>query len=194
MPQLIAATFWMIGSCVSAPDASSLSTAMRSATQLPEIAAVRVPPSAWITSQSTTICRSPSALRSTTVRSDRPISRWISCVRPDCLPLAASRLPRVWVARGSMPYSAVTQPWPLPRRKGGTFSSTDAVHSTRVSPKLTRQLPSAWMVKPGSMVMSRIWSGARPEGRIVSLQLGSGRQALMGRCRQCAERRTCSAA
>jgi hypothetical protein len=26
---------------------------------------------------------------------------------------------RVCVARGSMPYSAVTQPWPLPRRKGG---------------------------------------------------------------------------
>ena len=82
--------------------------------------------------------------------SERPISRWISCVRPDCLPLAASRLPRVWVARGSIPYSAVTQPWPLPRRNGGTFSSTEAVTSTRVSPKLTRQLPSAWRVKPGS--------------------------------------------
>jgi ribonuclease PH len=26
----------------------------------------------------------------------------------------------VWVARGSMPYSAVTQPSPLPRRNGGT--------------------------------------------------------------------------
>src|SRR3546814_15222047 len=39
--------------------------------------------------------------------------------------------------------SAVTQPEPLPRRKGGTFSSTEAVHSTRVSPKLIRQLPSA---------------------------------------------------
>ncbi len=33
---------------------------MRSATQAPEMAAVRVPPSAWMTSQSTMIWRSPS--------------------------------------------------------------------------------------------------------------------------------------
>jgi hypothetical protein len=115
----------------------------RSAIQPPVIAAVRVPPSAWITSQSTMIWRSPSALRSTTARSERPISRWISWVRPDCLPLAASRLPRVWVARGSIPYSAVTQPCPFPRRKGGTLSSSEAVTRTRVSPKETRQEPSA---------------------------------------------------
>ena len=41
---------------------------------------------------------------------ERPIRRWISCVRPPCLPAAASRRVRSWVARGSMPYSAVTQP------------------------------------------------------------------------------------
>ena len=52
--------------------------------------------------------------RSTTARSARPIRRWISCVRPDCLPRAASRSLRVWVERGSMPYSAVTQPRPRP--------------------------------------------------------------------------------
>jgi hypothetical protein len=52
----------------------------------PEMAAVRVPPSAWMTSQSTVIWRSPSLGRSTTARSERPISRWISWVRPDCLP------------------------------------------------------------------------------------------------------------
>ena len=63
--------------------------------------------------------RSPSAFRSTTARSERPISRWISCVRPLCLPRAASRGERVCVARGSIPYSAVTQPCPLPRRNGG---------------------------------------------------------------------------
>ena len=125
---------------------------------------MRVPPSAWMTSQSTITCRSPSFFRSTTARKDRPIRRWISWVRPDCLPLAASRLPRVWVARGSIPYSAVTQPWPLPRRNGGTFSSTEAVTSTRVSPKLTRHAPSACLVKPGSKRSSRIWSGARPDG------------------------------
>src|SRR3989304_3541465 len=39
-----------------------------SATQAPVIAAVRVPPSAWSTSQSTTICFSPSAPRLVTAR------------------------------------------------------------------------------------------------------------------------------
>ena len=45
-----------------------------SATQAPVIEAVRVPPSAWMTSQSMVICRSPSAGRSTTERRLRPIS------------------------------------------------------------------------------------------------------------------------
>jgi hypothetical protein len=67
-----------------------------SAIQAPVMAAVRVPPSACSTSQSTVICRSPSAGRSTTVRSERPISRWISCVRPDCLPAEASRRCARW--------------------------------------------------------------------------------------------------
>ena len=62
-----------------------------SATQAPVMEAVRVPPSAWITSQSMVICRSPSATRSTTERKERPISRWISTVRPPCLPAVASR-------------------------------------------------------------------------------------------------------
>ena len=84
--------------------------------------------------------------RSNTQRSERPIRRWISCVRPLCLPRAASRSLRVWVARGSMPYSAVTQPSPLPRLCGGTLSSTEAVHSTWVSPKATSTEPSAWRV------------------------------------------------
>ena len=169
MPQLIAATFCVSGSAVSLPLAISPSIASRSATHAPEIEAVRVPPSAWITSQSSTIWRSPSSLRSVTARSERPISRWISCVRPDCLPLAASRLPRVCVARGSMPYSAVTQPSPLPRRNGGTFSSIDAVTSTLVSPKPISTEPSACLVKRGSIVIVRIWSGVRPLGRMGSL-------------------------
>ena len=88
------------------------------------MAAVRVPPSACSTSQSTVIWRSPSAVRSVTARSERPIRRWISCVRPDCLPVAASRRVRSEVARGSMPYSAVTQPRPPPFSHGGTVSPT----------------------------------------------------------------------
>ena len=62
------------------------------------------------------------------------MSRWISCVRPDCRPRAASRDARSDVEPGSIEYSAVTQPLPLPRIQGGTRSSTDAVHSTRVRP------------------------------------------------------------
>ena len=110
------------------------------------MAAVRVPPSAWSTSQSRWMVRSPSALRSNTARIERPIRRWISCVRPLCLPRAASRSLRVCVARGNMPYSAVTQPSPEPRLKGGTLSSTEAVHSTCVSPKAISTEPSAWRV------------------------------------------------
>jgi hypothetical protein len=53
-------------------------------------------------------------------------------VRPPTLPAVASRPERVDVARGSMPYSAVTQPLPAPRRKGGTLSSMLAMQMTRV--------------------------------------------------------------
>ena len=108
--------------------------------------AVRVPPSAWITSQSIWIVRAPSFSSATTARSERPISRWISSVRPDCLPRAASRSVRVLVARGSIPYSAVTQPWLLSFRNGGTRSSTLAVQTTFVSPNSTSTEPSACLV------------------------------------------------
>ena len=121
-----------------------------SATQAPVMAAVRVPPSAWITSQSMRIWRSPKPVRSVTARSERPIRRWISWVRPDWRPRAASRSVRVPVERGSMPYSAVTQPAPVLRRNGGTRSSTEAVHSTWVSPKQAMHEPSAYLLMLGS--------------------------------------------
>ena len=94
--------------------------------------AVRVPPSASSTSQSTVIERSPRASRSTTARRLRPISRWISVVRPSTLP--TSRRLRGLVLPGSMLYSAVTQPRPLPAIHGGTVGSTLAVQSTVVRP------------------------------------------------------------
>ena len=147
--------------------ASIHSRQSRSATQPPVIAAVRVPPSAWITSQSMTIWRSPSAGRSTTARSERPIRRWISSVRPDCLPCAASRRVRSLVARGSMPYSAVTQPLPAPRSHGGTCSSRLAVQKTWVSPKRTRQEPSACFDTPRSRLTGRMSSAARFDGRTL---------------------------
>ena len=40
-------------------------------------------------------------------------------------------------------YSLVIQPSPSPFRKGGTPSSTEAVHTTRVSPSWIRAEPSA---------------------------------------------------
>ena len=92
------------------------SSASASATKAPVMEALRVPPSAWITSQSTQSVRSPSAFMSTTARSERPMRRWISWVRPEAPPRDTSRCERVLVARGSMPYSEVTQPSPLPLR------------------------------------------------------------------------------
>src|SRR6185503_5811273 len=108
--------------------------------------------------------------RSVTARRLRPISRWISWVRPLCRPRAASRSVRVWVERGSMPYSAVTQPLPLFRIHGGTRSSTVAVHSTWVSPNRARHEPSAYFATPGSRLTGRSASAARPEGRILTLR------------------------
>jgi hypothetical protein len=78
-----------------------------------------------------------------TERRARPIKRWISWVRPEGLPLFTSRLLRSGVEPGSMEYSAVTHPVPLPRIQGGTRSSTEAVHSTRVLPMETRTEPAA---------------------------------------------------
>src|SRR5215831_6098628 len=141
-----------------------------SATQAPVIEAVRVPPSACSTSQSMVICRSPSASRSTVARSDRPIRRWISTVRPPCLPAEASRRVRSRVARGSMPYSAVTQPRPRPLSQDGSRSSSVAVTSTWVSPNFTRQEPSAYLTTPRSRVTARSSSGARRLGRMGILR------------------------
>jgi hypothetical protein len=74
---------------------------------------------------------------------------------------------RVWVERGSMPYSAVSQPWPLPFRKPGTFSSMEAVH-TLVSPNSISTEPSACLVYWRVMRTSRSWKrcGRWGDGRL----------------------------
>src|SRR3954466_696846 len=124
-----------------------------------------------------TTCRSPSAARSQDARSDRPMRRWISCVRPDCFPLAASRSVRVCVERGSIPYSAVTQPRPLPFTWLGTRSSAVAVQRTRVRPNAQRTLPSACSVKPVTSSTRRSSSIPRPCLGITGLlpRRGGGR-------------------
>src|SRR5579863_2998755 len=128
--------------------------------------ATRVPPSAWITSQSRMIERSPSTLRSITARNERPISRWISCVRPLGRPFATSRVVRVAVARGSIEYSAVTQPLPVLRRNAGTEDSTLAAQSTCVFPTVISAEPSAVFKYPVAISTGRNSSGFRPSGRI----------------------------
>ena len=113
IPALTAATHRERDRATAPALAGAVRSASASATQAPVIDAVRVPPSAWSTSQSIHSVRSPSAARSVTARRLRPIRRWISCVRP---PTGRARL-RARCAcsceRGSMPYSAVTQPRPL---------------------------------------------------------------------------------
>ena len=100
------------------------------------------------------------------------MSREISSVRPPIRPLTASRSPRVCVARGSIAYSAVTQPRPLPLRQRGTPSVTLAAHSTRVRPNSTRTEPSAWSSQLRVMVTSRSSSGLlRPSGRDMRASL-----------------------
>src|SRR5919204_101063 len=112
-----------------------------------------------------------------TASRERPMSRLISCVRPPILPLTDSRSPRVLVARGSMAYSAVTQPSPLPLRQRGTPSVTEAVQKTLVSPKAMRTEPSACLLQPRSMVIGRSCSGVRPSIRDMATSLAVGGEA-----------------
>jgi hypothetical protein len=139
-----------------------------SATSAPVIAAVRVPPSACRTSQSIAMVFSPSACRSIAARRLRPINRLISWVRPPSLPRTDSRSLRVCVARGSIAYSAVTQPRPEPLRQRGTPTCALAATSTRVAPNSTRQEPSAWSSQPRVRLTVRSASGARFPGRVTS--------------------------
>ena len=106
--------------------------------------------------------------------------RWISWVRPPILPADASRCVRVDVARGNMPYSAVIQPLPCPRRNGGTRSSTDAVQITRVSPTSIRTDPSACTLQWG--VSRRRPNGVVSPGRRHEGSWGSFKRCEVRRC------------
>ncbi len=97
-------------------------------------------------------------------RSERPISRWISCVRPPTLPAEASRRERSAEAYGNILYSAVIHPpgTPCDRIHGGTRSSTEAPHSTWVWPTRTSTEPFAPPANPASNVTGLSSSAARP--------------------------------
>ena len=65
-----------------------------------------------------------------------------------------------------MEYSAVTQPRSVPRRNGGTRSSTLTAHKTRVSPIDINADPSAYFCAPISIETGLSPSFARPSTRI----------------------------
>ena len=73
-----------------------------------------------------------------------------------------SRCLRAPVDAGSMPYSAVNQPLPLPAIQRGTLSCAEAVQITRVSPAEIRAEPVAVRMKPGSIAIGRSSPGPRP--------------------------------
>ena len=168
MPTLTAATWERMGSPRNLSVFSSESTACLNAMNAPVMEAVRVPPSASITSQSIQICRSPSFSSSIEARNARPISRWISWVRPDFFPAVDSRGVRTLVARGSMEYSEVIQPLLVPFRKRGTVSSTVAVQITRVCPISIKADPSACAMNPGVIRTDRNWLAGRPSSLILA--------------------------
>ena len=142
MPADTAATQLVSGISGRTPSITSLCRARLNATNPPVTEAVRVPPSPWSTSQSIVIVRSPSFFMSTQARRARPMSRWISAERGDSFSLAISRRDRSRLARGSIEYSAVTQPSPSGTWRGAP-SSTLAQQSTWVLPQRIRQEPSA---------------------------------------------------
>ena len=109
MPTETAATESVNGGAVSWFWFESHTNASCSAIMAPLIAAVRVPASASSTSQSSVISRSPNDFKLVTARSERPMRRWISWDRPPVWLVRGVRSP---VARGSIAYSAVTQPLP----------------------------------------------------------------------------------
>ena len=121
--------------------------------------------------------RAPSRSRSTTARSERPISRWISTLRPSWRPLELSRAFRSSVEYGSIEYSAVSQPpatfWYF--IQAGTDSSIIALQMTRVSPLATSTEPVECGAILGVKERGRSWSaratvvaGHGAEGRPAS--------------------------
>ena len=120
----------------------------------PVMLAVRVPPSACRTSQSTVIWRAPSASRFATARRLRPMSRWISVVRPSTLDRSLRFLGLV--LPGSILYSAVIHPFSEFRIQGGTSSETLAVQRTTVPPLWYRTLPGVWFVNLRFTLTGRI--------------------------------------
>ena len=146
-------------------------------------------------------CASPSASRSITARSERPIRRWISTVRPSGRP--AGRVARLAARRssaGSIPYSAVSQPRPEPSRQRRHARRPARPCRSRAS-RRSRSAPSRPRCAR-SRARSRPVAARRPRGRrrgrpppIASPGPRSPAHRAAGGChgrRVCADRRLSS--
>ena len=143
---------------------SSVSTASASATKPPVIAAVRVPPSACSTSQSSVTVRSPSAFKidhGAQRATDQPLDL-LRAARSACRARPRAR-ERVWVARGSMPYSAVTQPCPS---RAGTRARRPRRSPCRAP--ASRRMPPAPSLRRAPCSRARSDSGAQLIGRAAA--------------------------
>jgi hypothetical protein len=98
--------------------------------------------------------RSPARRDRRTARRLRPIRRWISWVRPFCLPLRGFAL-AAGVGRARQHAVLGRHPAAALASQAGPRSSMLAVHSTRVSPNATNTEPSAWRVNWRSMLTAR---------------------------------------
>ena len=190
MPTETAATWPRSGICARSRPARAASRPRRRARRsAPVIAAVRVPPSACSTSQSSVIVRSPSALQvdHRAQRCGRSGAGSPACGRSACrAPLrAALRVcgrARQHAVLGRDPALAACRAGTAARR-----SSTLAVHSTRVSPNSTSTEPSAWRVKWRANETVRSCSAVRPLGRIdAPVALRPASAARRPRCCRCA--------
>ena len=143
LPTLIAATLEIKGFSSNISSCNNFFIASARAIYPPVIEVVLVPPSAWITSQSIVISLSPNFSKSIEALKALPINLWISTVLPVNFPLLASLGFLSFVALGSIEYSAVTQPFPVPLKNEGTLSLTEAVQMTFVFPTSIKTEPSA---------------------------------------------------
>ena len=103
-----------------------------------------------------------------TARSERPISREISWVRPPMR--APDRLAVAAGVGGARQHRVLggDPALPEPLRQRGTPSVNDAAQSTLVRPNSTRTLPSACSSQLRVMVTGRSWSAVRPSVRVMS--------------------------
>ena len=91
-----------------------------------------------------------------------------------------SRCLRSPVDAGSIPYSAVSHPRPLPTSQRGTDSWALAVQITRVPPQVISAEPVAVRTNPGSIVTGRSSSAARPSRALA--HLGHTSSACIATC------------